>query len=428
MADQSQISEGEDSSVDTPPPPPLAEGEGMEDQEEERYQEKLKVFKEMAEFSVPNNEETDFGDDGSLEVSPPENYEKMGATTDKGGATRYGMIAVCLLVVLSVILGVGFGTGAFTGDESTEGVDNAALAPVQNVPPEDTVNGETVGTPDPESRESRMRSYIASKSPNDDSLFLDPTSPEAQALQWLQDEDTLELDPLDFENHWRIDQRYALLTLWFNSQSDWFDQTNWLSEDECTWLGVTCGDAVPATQGRRKLQENSTLVTRLEIEGNNLQGRIPVDLSLLVDLKILNLASNAISGPIPPTIANLSKLTTLVLNDNTLTGALSGVDLSRLAALEILDVSGNNLVGPLPESIWTMPSINVLVMDDNAFSGELSTSVANLQSLRKSCLFCETDRPTQSLKSLFSLDQSVSLFQTTNWKEQSRLNLALYRA
>lgn len=388
MAELSHYSEGEESSVDAPPPPPpTTEGRGNEDQEEERYQEQLKVFKEMAEFSAANEQGADFVDDGSVEVSSPEKYEKMGDTVEKGGGTKYGMIAACLVIILAIILGVGFGTGAFTGDDG----ESTSTAPTQNTSPEDpldgeTVAGENVATPSPDSRQGRIRSYIASKAVNGDSSISDPTTPEAQALQWLQDEDPLQLDPLDSESNFRIDQRYALLTLWFNSQSDWFDQTNWLSDDECTWFGVTCGEPAPENRRERKLQENSTVITRLEIEGNNLQGSIPLDLSLLEDLKILNLASNALAGPIPTTIANLGGLTTVVLTNNALTGDMSGIDFSKLSAVQILDVASNNLQGALPDSLWSMPAVNVLVMDNNQFSGRLPASISTLQSLRK-CTF-----------------------------------------
>ena len=375
-AELSPFSEEDDSSTDAPPPPPPPQADDPDEEarEEERYQEQLKVFKEMAEFSAAKDEINEtMDDDGSVEVPPPDNYEKMGEPMDKGATSNYGMVAGCLLLILAVILGVGFGTGAFTGSDNSASTTQGGT----------TSPGGSVSTPAPDARGVRLRTYLESKGVNGDATFSNPTSPEAQALQWLQDEDPLELDPLDFEDNYRIDQRYALLTLWFNSQSDWFNQTNWLSDDECTWLGVTCGEPSSETRRLRKLQDNSTVVTRLEVEGNNLQGTIPVDLSLLSNLQILNLGSNAIGGPIPSTITNLAGLTTLVLFDNALTGDLTTLDFAKLAELQILDVSVNSLQGSIPDSLWSMPSLVVLVLDDNGFSGQISTSIANLQSLRK---------------------------------------------
>lgn len=379
MADQ--YSEGEDSSVETPPPPPPTEGGEKEDREEERYQEQLKIFQDMAEFSAAKKDEDEdmIEDDGSVEVPPPAHFEQMGSVSKGGDSKKYGMIAACLLVIIAIVLGVGFGTGAFTGgDESGSG-----SPPAESLPTDDTVDGEDVSTPVPDSRQGRMRAYISSKSPNGDTLFADPSSPEAQALLWMQDEDPLELDPLDFDNHVRIDQRYALTTLWFNSQNDWFEQTNWLNEDECTWLGVTCAEPDAATRRERNLQEGTSVVTQLELEGNNIQGTIPADVSLLTDLQILNLASNVVNGPIPSSIAGLNKMTTMVLNGNSLSGDLSGIDFSKLTLLDILDVSSNELEGALPDSLTSLPSISILVMDNNNFSGGIPASISNLQSLGK---------------------------------------------
>ena len=384
MADQ--YSEGEDSSVETPPPPPPSDERFMVDPEEERYHEQLKIFQGMAQFSAENEGGAEtMEDDESVEVPPPANYEQMGVSKD--GGSRYGMIAGCLLVTISIVLGVGFGTGAF-GGRSGDGsgtVPGGVSSPVETLPPDETVPGEDVSTPSSDSREGRLQTYIVSKSPNGDAFLSDPTSSGAQALQWLQDEDPLELDPLDVNSHLRIDQRYALTTIWFNSPNDWFNQTNWLNEDECTWLGVTCEEVGNETLINRNLQEGSSIVIRVELEGNNLGGNIPADISLLQDMTILNLASNLINGPIPPSIADLNQMTTLVLADNSLSGDLAAIDFSKFSALKIFDVSSNELGGTLPDSMSSMPLIEVIVMDNNSISGSIPGSISNLQTLRK-CL------------------------------------------
>jgi hypothetical protein len=372
-----QYSEAEDSSVETPPPPPPSLGERKEDREEDKYQEQLKIFQGMAEFSAKNEEEDMIDDDGSVEIPPPANYEELGSFSKGNDSKKYGMLAACLLVIIAIVLGVGFGTGAFTGSDG----ESESLSP-PTLAPDDTVDGEVVATPSPDSREGRIRSYILAKSPSGNA-FVDPTSPEALALQWMQDEDPLELDPLDFDNHLRLDQRYALMTVWFNSPNNWFNQTNWLNEDECTWVGVTCAEANAETRRERNLQEGSSIVTKLELEGNNLAGNIPADIAFLKDLQILNLASNGIDGPIPSSIVSLNQLTTVVLNDNTLTGDLTDIDFSNLALLQIFDVSSNELDGVLPDSMTSLSSIEVIVMDNNNLSGGIPGSISNLQTLRK---------------------------------------------
>jgi hypothetical protein len=286
---------------------------------------------------------------------------------------------MCLLVLVVTILGVGFGTEGFSKEEGSadKGIADETL------PPEVDVSDEGASTPAPDSREGRIYSHIASKSQYGEDILTDPATGEAQALQWLMDEDPVDLDPLDFEDQIRLDQRFALLTIWFSSTQAWFNETNWLNDDECTWLGVTCGEPTPETQRNRRLQNGTSVVTKVEIEGNNLFGTVPPDLSLLVDLQILNLRGNFMEGSLPVVLGDLSQLTTFVINENTLTGDLTGFDFAKFPSLKILDLSSNGFTGPFPATVYSMPAIEVLVMDDNDFTGEISASIANLLTLGK---------------------------------------------
>jgi len=370
----------------SPPPPPPSDVK--EDKEEEKYQEQLKNFKELAEFSSVKNEEEGemMEDDGSVEVSPPENYERMAASSNKDGGKKYGMIAGCLLVILAVVLGIGFGTGAFAKTSSS--VSGSVSAGNSSVTTSSSAPGSTGGgqntstTLPPDSRQARIRSFLASKSPNGGALFADPTSPESQALQWLENSDPLQLDPSNSDTHVQLEQRYALLTLWFGSPNNWFNQTNWLNGDECSWWGVTCD--VTTTAGRRNLQNGTAVVTRLELKANNVQGNIPEDLALLTDLEILNLEKNSLKGTLPSTMSALEKLLTLTLSENALTGKLAGVDFSKFSLLQMLDLSSNQLVDSLPDTLWQMPNMGIMVLDNNNFSGSIPSSISNLQNLGKS--------------------------------------------
>ena len=376
-------SDYDDSSVDTPPPPPPSDGGSIPetdgiDKEEQRYQQQLKIFQGMAEFSASRDDDDLRDDEGSVEIPPPENYEEMGAVSKDGSSNRCSMIATCLCVLLGIILGVGFGTGAFTNEKgsSDKGV-------VETLPPEVDESVDAIATPAPDSREGRIFLHIAAMSQLGDDILSDPTSGEALALQWLIDEDPVDLDPLDFANHLRLEQRYALLTLWFNSPDPWFNVTNWLNDDECTWFGVTCGELTPEARKNRKLQEDASVVTAIEIDSNNLFGTISQDLSILADLQILNLRDNFIGGPLPVALGNLSQLRTITLNDNELTGDLSGFNFSGLVAVKILDLSSNQFSGAIPTTMYSLPAIEILVLNENAFTGEISTSIGNLQTLRK---------------------------------------------
>ncbi|XP_077229536.1 receptor-like kinase TMK4 [Tasmannia lanceolata] len=65
------------------------------------------------------------------------------------------------------------------------------------------------------------------------------------------------------------------------------------------------------------------------------------------NITVLNLASQHLVGTISPTIANLSSLRSLVLNNNSLTGPIPD-SLTGLPQLQTLDVSNNNLTGKVP--------------------------------------------------------------------------------
>ena len=82
-----------------------------------------------------------------------------------------------------------------------------------------------------------------------------------------------------------------------NGGSSWTDNTGWVGGgDHCTtWFGVTC-------------DENSH-VTELTMNGNQVSGVYPSELSRLGQLTDLNLSSNALTGEIPQGVCDVSGLT-----------------------------------------------------------------------------------------------------------------------
>jgi hypothetical protein len=377
----------DDSSVEAPPPPPsiyLEEGSAPRSsgQGNHPYEEQLKIFQGMADYrDNPNPENNDDDDDGSVEVPPPADLMERNNYKDADGSKRrqtmvYGGVALCLLVIISIVLGVGFGTGVFKNDSSSKS-SVPAPAPDSTVPRPTTGNTET--PTDPQS--IRVREYMETVVSNA-AVFDDSSSPEAKALLWLQTEDPLSLDSEDFASHLRLQQRYALMTLWFSSEFEWFDQTNWKDANECEWFGVTCQMIVPAGRSRN-LQESQFVVTRLSLEANNLQGSIPRDLSLLEFLLRLNLSANKLTGSLHHEMGELEFLEELYLNNNEMSGNLENLDLSLMENLDTLDLSFNQFSGELPDTFWELVSLERLVLDGNQFSGSISADIAFLDSLSK---------------------------------------------
>ncbi|KAF7824384.1 receptor-like protein EIX2 [Senna tora] len=90
-----------------------------------------------------------------------------------------------------------------------------------------------------------------------------------------------------------------------------------------------------------------SLVTSIDLSGNNLSGRFPQELTKLYGLEVLNLSRNHIAGNIPASISNMHQLSSLDLSSNHLSGSIPP-SLSSLSFLGYLNLSYNNLSGAIP--------------------------------------------------------------------------------
>ncbi|CAH9137914.1 unnamed protein product [Cuscuta epithymum] len=122
--------------------------------------------------------------------------------------------------------------------------------------------------------------------------------------------------------------------------------------------------------------------------GNHLYGNLaPSSAFMLPNLEKLILAQNDLSGSIPPSISNATKLTLLSLWDNYLSGAIPD-SLGELKFLEALEVGGNNLTNGQPDSqelsfitsLTKCKHLKSLEVYDNPFHGMLPKSVGNFSS------------------------------------------------
>ncbi|KAK3041893.1 hypothetical protein RJ639_002175 [Escallonia herrerae] len=92
----------------------------------------------------------------------------------------------------------------------------------------------------------------------------------------------------------------------------------------------------------QKYTKTLSLVTSIDLSGNNFDGDFPAELSLLFGLMILNLSRNHISGNIPKSISNLRQLSSLDLSSNKLSGVIPP-SMSSLRFLAYLNLSDNVL-------------------------------------------------------------------------------------
>ena len=153
-------------------------------------------------------------------------------------------------------------------------------------------------------------------------------------------------------------EREALIALYTSTSGEsWYFNNGWLGPvgSECTWEGVSC---------------NSSHVTGLELDGNNLDGRIPQQIGDLPGLGQLRLASNHLRDAIPSQVGSLSNLWALDLASNELTGGIPS-EIGSLSQLRTLDLAGNQLSGPIPPDLGNLTQLRKLYLELNHLSGEV---------------------------------------------------------
>ncbi|XP_054793696.1 probable LRR receptor-like serine/threonine-protein kinase At5g45780 [Prosopis cineraria] len=94
----------------------------------------------------------------------------------------------------------------------------------------------------------------------------------------------------------------------------------------------------------------------------------------------LDMASMGLSGTLSPGIGNLSRLRTLLLQNNQLSGSVPA-EVGKLLELQTLDLSGNQFVGEIPSSLGFLTRLSYLRLSRNKLYGQIPQLVANLTGL-----------------------------------------------
>ncbi|KAL3809228.1 hypothetical protein ACHAXA_005276 [Cyclostephanos tholiformis] len=160
---------------------------------------------------------------------------------------------------------------------------------------------------------------------HDDGASLDDLlSPQFKAYNWLVTSGNGTFYGPNITSDIHFLQRYGLAVLFFSTAGHgWIQNTRWLtSGDVCEWDFVkSCNDRL--------------LVTELDLNSNNLVGRIPIELTYARMLEILDLTDNKLYGSIPTEFGSLHDMEILRLGGNLLTGNIPPelADMSNLQAL-----------------------------------------------------------------------------------------------
>mmetsp|Transcript_2475 Transcript_2475/g.5409 ORF Transcript_2475/g.5409 Transcript_2475/m.5409 type:complete len:411 (+) Transcript_2475:1150-2382(+) len=117
-----------------------------------------------------------------------------------------------------------------------------------------------------------------------------------------------------------------------------------------------------------------TKLSSLVLSHNQLTGIVPSHLGLMSNLwGALDLSNNTLSGPIPSNIGMLSFLEFLDLSKNALTGTLP-TELAMLTSLTYLSLSHNELTGMIPTELALLTNVGELgLMEENQLTPNNNT-------------------------------------------------------
>ena len=257
-------------------------------------------------------------------------------------------------------------------------------------------------------RASDLKEFYSTIS--DPATFDNPASPQALALDWITNHDSMMICPND-SNTCHTVQRYVMAVFYFSTEGyQWsscsapkdyqcaaeiakanagcdvtvtshyssdrigaLDSKAWLTPaHECSWGGVACwGENVPALE---------TCLDQIDFEGNNLRGIIPDEIASLENMRYLALQDGSISGNIPSVVGSLGNLEALDLGKNELSGDIPE-EIFGLTKLHQLELNNNMLTGVLSTAIGQLTKLQTLNVEDNSLNGDFPTEIGNLAHL-----------------------------------------------
>ncbi|XP_047320333.1 leucine-rich repeat receptor protein kinase HPCA1-like [Impatiens glandulifera] len=159
-------------------------------------------------------------------------------------------------------------------------------------------------------------------------------------------------------NYHDVNALRALQELWSNTPP------SWVGTDPCgksPWEGINC--------------TNSRIIS-ITLGGMGIIGQLTGDIASLDGLQSLDLSNNkGLSGPIPPSIGKLTKLSILILKGCSFSGPIPDT-LGSLNRLTFLSLTSNSLSGPIPPSLGNLNELDWLDIAENRLTGTIPVSNA----------------------------------------------------
>lgn len=190
-----------------------------------------------------------------------------------------GVLVVILVTVMAVVIppekSQKESTSSNVGNPPSKPISTPTLSPVKapTMPPVDS------GT---QLRFQEVKQLMQSISGGP--VFDDHTSPHYQAAMWLAKDDPAQLD-FEISNFTTAMQRYVLALLYYATNgANWKDSYQFLTADHvCAWKKSTGGGV--------KCNVNQ-FVIEIDIDNNNLEGKIPYEISAIGTLEHLVLSKD----------------------------------------------------------------------------------------------------------------------------------------
>ena len=304
--------------------------------------------------------------------------------------TKY--FKVIALVVIVAVLVAGVSVGVYCGQGNCHSSDPETEAS----PDDDDDNKDPTPAPsftDPPipdteiSFSTALTDYINNITLSGRTISANGVTPEDEALKFMITNETTTTTANDLRTsgavRFRMRQRFALLSLWFQQSINgvftpsWTYSLNWGSANECfDWSGITC--VLVNDVGDGGGEQDS--VSAIEFVRGNVGGSLPADIGLLTSLITLDFTKNSIQGTLPDSISKCTELMTIKLGSNQFSGSLSS-SIGDVIKLSQIDLSGNQFGGTLPETIGQWTSMQHFNVFSNIFGGTIPTSINNWKAL-----------------------------------------------
>ncbi|GJX37671.1 kinase RLK-Pelle-LRR-XI-1 family protein [Tanacetum coccineum] len=184
-----------------------------------------------------------------------------------------------------------------------------------------------------------------------------------------------------------------------SSEAKALHATNWwrdiyTSSDHCTWPEISCNAAGSVVsiefyfgdiEGLRHLGSldfaSFPNLDRLIIQNCKVVGSIPEQIGLLSNLTYLSLHSNHLTGTLPASFTNLTRLEHLDLSNNNFSTGILPTPIVSLKNLYYLSLYSNHLTGKIPVSFANLTRLEYLDLSNNYLTGVSFSNLTRFEHL-----------------------------------------------